>query len=70
MTVGVTGFQKNISQLLLERALPAQTGYNNEFFNGGNMRTRGLELEVSAAPVQRRGRRNGRSLRPSRRSVR
>jgi hypothetical protein len=55
VTIGVTGFQKNISQLLLERALPAQTGYNNEFFNGGAMRTRGVELEISGAPIQRRG---------------
>jgi TonB-linked SusC/RagA family outer membrane protein len=53
-TLGVTGYQKNISDLLLQRGLPPSTGYILEFLNGGTMRTRGLEVETQVAAVQRR----------------
>jgi TonB-dependent starch-binding outer membrane protein SusC len=54
MTLGVTGYQKSISQLLLQRTLPGQSGYTTEYFNGGDLRTRGIEIEAAVAPVQRR----------------
>ena len=53
-TLSVTGYQKNISNLLLQRGLPPSMGYTLEFQNGGTMRTRGLEVETSIVPIQRR----------------
>jgi TonB-linked SusC/RagA family outer membrane protein len=54
MTLSVTGYQKNISDLLLQRGLPPSMGYTLEFQNGGKLRTRGLEIETQIAPIQRR----------------
>jgi TonB-dependent starch-binding outer membrane protein SusC len=53
-TLGVTGYQKNISDLLLQRALAPSAGIDTEFFNAGSLRTRGLEIEASVAPIQER----------------
>ncbi len=53
-TLSVTGYQKNISDLLLQRGLPPSMGYTLEYQNGGTMRTRGLEVETSVVPIQRR----------------
>lgn len=48
----VTAFQKNVSNLLLERALAPSTGFVIEVFNGGKMRTRGLEVALAATPIR------------------
>jgi TonB-linked SusC/RagA family outer membrane protein len=53
-TLSVTGYQKNVSDLLLQRALAPSAGIDTEFFNAGSLRTRGLEVETSVAPVQQR----------------
>jgi TonB-dependent starch-binding outer membrane protein SusC len=53
-TLSVTGYQKHISDLLLQRTLAGETGFQTEFFNGGTLRTRGLEIEATAQAVQRR----------------
>lgn len=53
-TLGVTGYQKNISDLLLQRALAPSAGIDTEFFNAGSLRTRGIEVEASVAPIQER----------------
>lgn len=53
-TLGVTGYQKNVSNLLLQRALAPSAGIDTEFFNAGSLRTRGLEVEASVAPIQNR----------------
>jgi len=53
-TLGVTGYQKNISDLLLQRGLPGSSGFIQEFLNGGRMRTRGIEIESQLAPIQQR----------------
>ena len=50
-----TAYQRNISNLLLQRALPTSTGFVNEFFNGGEMRNRGLELALQGVPVTMKG---------------
>ncbi len=47
----LTGYQRNISNLLLQRALPTSTGFTNEFFNGGSMRNRGIEAALQVRPV-------------------
>lgn len=51
-TVSLTGYQKNVSDLLLRRALPPSSGFVTEIFNGGSMRVRGFEAEVGFIPVQ------------------
>jgi outer membrane receptor protein involved in Fe transport len=47
----VTGYQRNISNLLLQRALPTSTGFTTQFSNGGAMRNRGIEAAVQVRPV-------------------
>ncbi|MGH7552345.1 MAG: SusC/RagA family TonB-linked outer membrane protein, partial [Longimicrobiales bacterium] len=48
----VTGFQKNITQLLLQRELSPSSGFTLSTFNGGKLRVRGLEVSVDANPVR------------------
>jgi TonB-linked SusC/RagA family outer membrane protein len=47
----VTGYEKRISDLLLTRQLAASTGFATSIFNGGLLRTRGLEMALMIAPV-------------------
>ncbi len=51
-SVEFTVFQKNISDLLLTRTLAPSSGFGLEFFNGGSMRTRGVEIAVGLVPIQ------------------
>ncbi|HWU91477.1 MAG TPA: SusC/RagA family TonB-linked outer membrane protein [Kofleriaceae bacterium] len=51
----VTLYQRSISNLLLQRALATSTGFTTEFFNGGSMHNRGLELALQATPVSQKG---------------
>jgi len=48
----VTGYQKNVSDLLLPRQLAPSNGVNFEIFNGGKLRTRGLEIALGLIPVR------------------
>lgn len=48
----ITGFQKNISDLILRRTLAPTTGFATQIFNGGEARVRGLELGLFATPIQ------------------
>jgi TonB-linked SusC/RagA family outer membrane protein len=50
-----TVYQKNVSNLLLQRTPAPSTGFNTEIFNGGEMRVRGLELSLDATPIRTRG---------------
>ncbi|HEV2751903.1 MAG TPA: SusC/RagA family TonB-linked outer membrane protein [Gemmatimonadales bacterium] len=52
-TLSVTGYEKRISDLLLQRSLPPSSGFQTEIFNGGVMRDRGLEIALTAVPAQR-----------------
>jgi len=47
----LTVYQRNISDLLLQRTLAPSTGFTTEFFNGGSMRNRGVEAAVQVVPV-------------------
>jgi TonB-linked SusC/RagA family outer membrane protein len=51
--LSVTGFQKNITQLLLQRELAPSSGFVLETFNGGEMRVRGIEVQLDANPIRR-----------------
>jgi TonB-linked SusC/RagA family outer membrane protein len=50
-TIGVTGYEKRITDLLQQRQLPNSSGYTTAIFNGGVMRTRGVEAELTGVPV-------------------
>ncbi len=48
----VTAYERRITDLLLRRALPPTTGYNQSVFNGGVLETRGIEGALTLVPVQ------------------
>ena len=50
-TLELTVFQKNVRDLLLERTLAPSSGFETEIFNGGRLRTRGVEVAVGVVPV-------------------
>jgi TonB-linked SusC/RagA family outer membrane protein len=48
-----TVYEKRITDMLLQRTLAGSTGFLTQIFNGGELRNRGLELALSATPVDR-----------------
>lgn len=52
-TLEFTTFRKNVSDLLLQRTLPPSSGFATEIFNGGRLRTTGVEVGLSVIPVSR-----------------
>ncbi len=51
-TVSLTGFQRNISDLLITRTLAPTTGFSSETSNGAEMQVKGAEVSLNAFPVQ------------------
>lgn len=51
----ITGFQKNITDLILQRTLAPSTGFAQQVFNGGEARVRGLEIGLFATMIQSDG---------------
>lgn len=51
-TIEITGFQKNVTDLLLQRTLGPSSGFATEIFNGGQLRTTGLEVGVGVVALQ------------------
>ena len=50
--VELTGFQRNISDLLIQRTLAPTSGFSSEIYNGASMRVRGFEAVINAYPLQ------------------
>jgi TonB-linked SusC/RagA family outer membrane protein len=51
LTFNATGYQKRITNLLLQaQALPS-LGYDEQWINGGEITNQGLELQVAATPI-------------------
>jgi TonB-linked SusC/RagA family outer membrane protein len=48
-----TVYQKRITDQILQREVPASTGFRTETFNGGTLVNRGLEASLSLIPVER-----------------
>jgi TonB-linked SusC/RagA family outer membrane protein len=48
----LTGFQKDIKDLILQRTLAPSTGFGLQIFNGGEARVRGIEIGLFATPIQ------------------
>ncbi|WP_353267506.1 SusC/RagA family TonB-linked outer membrane protein [Gemmatimonas sp.] len=51
-TFAVTGFRRNISDLLITRTLAPTTGFSSETSNGAEMQVTGAEVSINAFPVQ------------------
>ena len=45
-------YRKNISDLIVRRRLAPSSGFGEEVFNGGKLRTRGIEVGLGVTPVQ------------------
>lgn len=54
LSIETSYFQKRVTDLLLTRNLPPSSGFAQEFFNGGALRVRGVEVAAAYAPVQNR----------------
>ena len=50
-TIEFSLFQKNVTDLLLQRTLAPSSGFATEIFNGGKLRTKGVELGVQVVPL-------------------
>ena len=48
----LTGYLKRTNDLILQRTAAPSTGYEVEFFNGGEMVNRGVELALAVTPIQ------------------
>ena len=48
----VTGYQKNITDLILQATLAPSTGWGTHVFNGGEIRNRGIEAALSGFAVR------------------
>lgn len=52
--IEITAFQKNITDLILQRTVAPSTGFATQIFNGGEARVRGLEIGIFATPISTR----------------
>jgi TonB-linked SusC/RagA family outer membrane protein len=46
-----TGYQRTISNMLLQRSLATTTGFTTQFTNGGSLQNRGIEAAIAIKPV-------------------
>lgn len=49
----LTGFQRNTTNLLLQRVPAPSTGFSSQVFNGGKIQNRGIEASLGGTPLQR-----------------
>lgn len=52
-SVSLTGYQKTITDLLLQETVAPSTGRETRFINGGRLRNRGVEAALVVSPVRR-----------------
>ncbi|MSR06961.1 MAG: SusC/RagA family TonB-linked outer membrane protein [Gemmatimonadetes bacterium] len=50
----ITGYQRIVSDLLINRSLLASSGFGSARFNGATIKTRGVEVAFNVVPVQSR----------------
>jgi len=48
----LTGYDKRVDDLLLQRTLRQSAGFTTAIFNGGTLRVRGIEAALAVAPIQ------------------
>ena len=51
-SLNVTVYQKTIDDLILERTAAPSSGFQTQLFNGGQLRNRGVEVELALTPLQ------------------
>ena len=54
LTWELTGFDRNSTNLLLQRVPAPSTGFTSQVFNGGKIQNRGIEASVGVTPVESR----------------
>lgn len=52
VALSLTGYQKRVTDLLLNPTLAPTTGFTSQWINGGEIRNRGIEAELGLTPVQ------------------
>ena len=52
--IDVTGYYSKGQDLIVSAPLAASTGYNSQYINSGSIETKGIELQLTATPVQAR----------------
>ena len=50
-TLQLTGYQKDVTDVLLQRQLPTSSGFSTAIFNGGEFQVRGIEAALSVVPI-------------------
>jgi TonB-linked SusC/RagA family outer membrane protein len=50
--VEISVYEKKVDELLLTRTLAPTTGFGQQFFNGGTVRNRGLEVATTLLPIR------------------
>jgi TonB-dependent starch-binding outer membrane protein SusC len=55
LTWELTGFDRNTTNLLLNRVPAPSTGFTSQVFNGGKLQNRGIEAAIGVTPIQSRG---------------
>ena len=53
LTWELTGFQRNTTNLLLQRVPAPSTGFTSQVFNGGRIQNNGIEAMLGITPIQR-----------------
>jgi TonB-linked SusC/RagA family outer membrane protein len=48
----LTGYQKTITDLILLREVATSSGFTQQYFNGAELRNRGLEITAAVTPIQ------------------
>ena len=51
-SVTLTGYQKDIDDLILLRNVGPSSGFFQQYFNGAALRNRGVEISIAATPIQ------------------
>jgi TonB-linked SusC/RagA family outer membrane protein len=52
-TLELTAYQQNVEDLILEREVAPSSGFDTQFFNGGELRVRGFEAAAAVTPFRR-----------------
>jgi TonB-linked SusC/RagA family outer membrane protein len=55
LTWELTGFDRNSTNLLLQRVPAPSTGFTSQVFNGGKIQNRGIEAALGITPIDARG---------------
>ena len=53
LTWELTGFDRNTTNLLLQRVPAPSSGFTSQVFNGGKIQNRGIEAAIGFTPIQR-----------------